>query len=84
MPALDLFLNEPFCFGLELYRHAFKIREFPAGCKPYDACRSRRWSFKMQRSMTTSSPASSARRAASSWITPSCIQTTFAPLRMAA
>lgn len=33
MPTLELFLNEPFCFGLELYRHAFKIREFSTGCK---------------------------------------------------
>ena len=38
----------------------------------------------MQRSITTSRPAFWARRAASSWTTPSCIHTTFAPLRMAA
>ena len=38
----------------------------------------------MQRSITTSRAASLARRAASSWITPSRIQMAFAPLRMAA
>jgi hypothetical protein len=52
--------------------------------RDYRALASRRWSIKMQRSITTSRPASCARRAASSWITPSCIHTTFAPLRMAA
>ena len=38
----------------------------------------------MQRSITTSIPAARARFAASSWTTPSCIQITFAPRRIAA
>src|SRR5207237_4845680 len=37
----------------------------------------------MQRSITTSRPAARARSAAGSWITPSCIHTTRAPLAIA-
>ena len=43
-----------------------------------------RCSFRMQRSITTSSPACRAFSAAASLTTPSCIQTTFAPMLMAA
>src|SRR5262249_52546411 len=44
---------------------------------------SARWSRSIQRSITTVSPAARALAAASSWTTPSCIHTAFAPTAIA-